>query len=105
MGTKLNGNDPGTGFYALAQNLEMLPARPSMDKKERFWVTQLKDLYEHYSGARSIKISASFHHASRRDRPSTDTARVTIRNISFKPTSRRSSHAGRTRAGRQAPLA
>jgi hypothetical protein len=30
----------------------MLPARPSMDKKERFWVTQLKDLYEHYSGAR-----------------------------------------------------
>jgi hypothetical protein len=23
----LNGNDPGTGFYALAQDLEMLPAR------------------------------------------------------------------------------
>jgi len=29
----------------------MLPARPSMDKKGRFWVTQLKDLYEHYSPA------------------------------------------------------
>jgi hypothetical protein len=48
----LNGNDPGTGFYALAQELEMLPARASADKKEQFWVTQLGDLYEHYSGAR-----------------------------------------------------
>jgi hypothetical protein len=37
-------------------------------------------------------ISASFHHASRRDRPSTDAARDTTRKISFKPTSRRSSH-------------
>ena len=35
----------------------------------------------------------SFHHASRRDSPSTDTARVTTRKISFKPTNRRSSHA------------
>ena len=30
---------------------------------------------------------------SRRDRASRDTARVTIRKVSFKPTSRRSSHA------------
>jgi hypothetical protein len=35
---------------------------------------------------------ASFHHASRRDKPSSDTARETTRKISFKPTSRRSSH-------------
>jgi hypothetical protein len=48
----LNGNDPGTGFYALAQDLEMLSGRVSTDKKEQFWVTQLGDLYEHYSGAR-----------------------------------------------------
>jgi len=48
----LNGNDPGSGFYALAQDLEMLPARASTDKKEHFWVTQLGDLYEHYSSAR-----------------------------------------------------
>jgi hypothetical protein len=34
-----------------------------------------------------------FHHACRRDMPSTGTARVTMRKISFKPTSRRSSHA------------
>jgi hypothetical protein len=41
----------------------------------------------------AISGSSSFHHASRRDRPSTDRARVTTRKISFKPTSRRSSHA------------
>jgi hypothetical protein len=46
---------------------------------------------------------ASFHQASRRDKPSTDTARVTMRKISFKPTSRKSSH-GRPRANR-APAA
>lgn len=46
----LNGNDPGTGFYALAQELDMLPVRPSAQKKEKFWVDHLGDLYEHYSG-------------------------------------------------------
>ena len=30
-----------------------------------------------------------FHHDSRRDRPSTDPARVATRKVSFKPTSRR----------------
>jgi hypothetical protein len=44
------------------------------------------------SWCRSIKISASFHHDSRRDKPSSDTARETVRKISFKPASRRSSH-------------
>jgi DNA-binding CsgD family transcriptional regulator len=39
-----------------------------------------------------MRISASFHHACRRDNLSSDTARETIRKISFKPTSRRSSH-------------
>lgn len=48
----LSGNDPGTGFYALAQDLEILSARASAQKKEEFWVTQLGDLYEHYSGTR-----------------------------------------------------
>jgi len=41
---------------------------------------------------RSMRISASFHHHSRRDSLSSDTARVTIKKISFNPTSRRSSH-------------
>jgi hypothetical protein len=50
---------------------------------------------------RSVRISASFHHASRRDKPSSDTARETIRKISFKPASRRSSHlqSGQDRPG------
>jgi hypothetical protein len=41
---------------------------------------------------RSIKISASFHHDSRRDSLSSDMTRDTTRKTSFKPTSRRSSH-------------
>ena len=49
---------------------------------------------------RSMRISASFHHASRRDKPGSDTARETIRKISFKPTSRRSSH---LRSGQDRP--
>ena len=36
--------------------------------------------------------SASFHHDSRRHKPSSDTTRDTMRKMSFKPTSRRSSH-------------
>jgi hypothetical protein len=39
-----------------------------------------------------MRISASFHHASRCDKRSSGTARETIRKISFKPASRRSSH-------------
>src|SRR5215831_18003620 len=39
-----------------------------------------------------MRISASFHHDSRRDKPSSDITRETTTNISFKPTSRRSSH-------------
>jgi hypothetical protein len=37
---------------------------------------------------RGIKISASFHHDSRRDSLSSDMTRDTTRKISFKPTSR-----------------
>jgi len=46
-----------------------------------------------------MRISASFHHSSRRDNPSSDAARVTIKKISFNPTSRRSSHALASGAG------
>src|SRR5689334_4777827 len=52
-----------------------------------------------------MRISASFHHDSRRDSLSSDTARETIRKISFKPTSRGSSHPppGRHRLPAQIP--
>jgi hypothetical protein len=39
-----------------------------------------------------MRIPASSHHAPRRDKPGSDTARETIRKISSKPASRRSSH-------------
>jgi hypothetical protein len=54
------------------------------------------------SCVRGARISASFHHSSRRDNPSSDTARVTIKKISLSPTSRRSSHAPAGDAGRAA---
>ena len=44
------------------------------------------------SCVRGARISASFHHDSRRDKPSSATTRDAMRKISFKPTSRRSSH-------------
>ncbi len=52
------------------------------------------------SCVRGARISASFHHQSRRDNPSSDTTRVTTKKISFNPTSRRSSHARAVPAGR-----
>ena len=57
------------------------------------------------SPASSPRISASFHHDARRDSLSSDTARETIRKISFKPTSRQSSHPppGRHRLPAQVP--
>ena len=45
----------------------------------------------------------SFHHDSRRDKPSTDTARNTIKKISFKPPGRRSSLSGRFKTAHPAP--
>jgi hypothetical protein len=53
------------------------------------------------TGAEPV-TGASFHHDSCRDKPSTDTARDTIRKTGFKPTSRRSSHLrpGQDRPGR-----
>src|SRR5690349_9249965 len=44
------------------------------------------------SCVRGAQISASFHHASRRDSLSSDMRRETIRKVSFKLTSRRSLH-------------
>jgi hypothetical protein len=45
----LNSNDPGTGFYSLAQELGLLPAKASAQKKEEFWVKQVEALQDHYS--------------------------------------------------------
>lgn len=49
--TYLGANDAGTGFYALAQDLGMLPRNASAHAKLDFWVAQVKGLYQHYSPA------------------------------------------------------
>src|SRR5206468_11331457 len=51
------------------------------------------------SCVRGARISASFHHASRRDKPSSDTARETIRKISFKPKAEDHPTSGRAKTG------
>lgn len=48
----LNGNDAGTGFYALATDLGLLSPGASKEARERFWVSQAKMLQDHYSVAR-----------------------------------------------------
>ncbi|GAA1658143.1 hypothetical protein ACFQY4_17325 [Catellatospora bangladeshensis] len=47
----LNGNDAGSGFYALAQQLGELPQRATATAKEEFWIGQVKALYAYYGKA------------------------------------------------------
>jgi hypothetical protein len=45
----LDGNDAGSGFYKLAQDLgELPPGALSSRVKEAFWIGQMKALYAHY---------------------------------------------------------
>ena len=46
--TYLNANDAGTGFYALAQELGLLPRNASRTAKEAFWFDQVAKLYNAY---------------------------------------------------------
>jgi hypothetical protein len=86
--------------------------RGSDDQLSELRISSVQAVPESASGSRNASAVgpgplllprdlASFHHASRCDKPSTDTAWVMTRNTSFKPTSRRSSHAS---PARQAPF-
>jgi hypothetical protein len=45
----IDGNDAGSGFYKLAQDLgELPPGTLSPRVKEEFWVGQVKALYAYY---------------------------------------------------------
>lgn len=44
----LGENDAGSGFYALATDLGLLPARASEDEKFDFWAAQVTALYAYY---------------------------------------------------------
>ncbi|MGW0551942.1 hypothetical protein [Streptomyces altiplanensis] len=41
----LNANDAGPGFYGLAQQLGLLPAKASPAAKMEFWIDQLNKLH------------------------------------------------------------
>ena len=44
----LNANDAGTGFYQLAQDLNLLTKKPSADHKLKFWSDQVKAVHGRY---------------------------------------------------------
>lgn len=45
----IDGNDAGSGFYKLAQELgELPPGALSPRMKEKFWIGQVKSLYAYY---------------------------------------------------------
>jgi hypothetical protein len=47
----LNENDAGPGFYRMATNLNLLPARSTAAQKLDFWAGQVKAVFEHYGEA------------------------------------------------------
>ncbi|MGW0392112.1 hypothetical protein ACWDYJ_14730 [Streptomyces sp. NPDC003042] len=48
----LNSNEAGPGFFGLAQELGLLSVKASRERKEEFWVDQLRQLKERYSRPR-----------------------------------------------------
>jgi hypothetical protein len=45
----MDGNDAGSGFYKLAQDLGELPSDTvSSRAREQFWIGQIKALYDYY---------------------------------------------------------
>jgi hypothetical protein len=49
----LDSNDAGPGFYALAQEYELLPRGASKATKETFWVGQVSAMHDFYAGTRT----------------------------------------------------
>jgi hypothetical protein len=53
----LGGNDAGSGFYKLAQDLgELVPGALSSRVKEEFWVGQAKALHGYYQRCTAVKV-------------------------------------------------
>jgi hypothetical protein len=51
--TYLDANDAGTGFYAYAQDLGMLPRKASAQQRLEFWAGQVKALHQYYAPVRA----------------------------------------------------
>lgn len=45
----LGGNDAGSGFYAYAQELGLLPRNASAEQRLDFWVSQVQAIHDYYS--------------------------------------------------------
>jgi hypothetical protein len=58
----LDGNDAGSGFYKLAQDLgELPPGTLSARLKERFWIGQVKALHAYYGTGAMVEIPGADH--------------------------------------------
>ena len=44
----LNANDAGTGFYRLAEGLNLLPTGANADQRLKSWIAQLNAVYAYY---------------------------------------------------------
>lgn len=51
----LNENDAGSGFYALAVELGLLPAGATREAKTKFWIDQVNTVHAHFSGSARAK--------------------------------------------------
>ncbi|MGA5580461.1 hypothetical protein ACPCIY_04655 [Streptomyces thermodiastaticus] len=52
--TYLGENDPGPGFYQLAKEMDLLPAKASPEQKFCFWTEQVKRLYARHGGGPAV---------------------------------------------------
>ena len=51
----LDGNDAGSGFYKLAQDLgELPPGALSSHLRDQFWTNQVKELFKYYGGGPAL---------------------------------------------------
>ncbi len=48
----LDANDAGPGFYALAEEMRLLPKGASKATKDEFWVGQFKEVLSHFEKKR-----------------------------------------------------
>ncbi|QGV82864.1 hypothetical protein EIZ62_25830 [Streptomyces ficellus] len=54
----LNANNAGPGFYALAQERELLGRGASALAREKFWLDQLQELYARHGRRRGVGAGA-----------------------------------------------
>jgi hypothetical protein len=51
----LDANDAGTGFYQLAQEMNLLPRNAPKQAREEFWVQQTQKTFHHIRSEGKVK--------------------------------------------------